>query len=71
LPDPGTQSVTSFTPINHDYGPRNYNTGSNPHVGIDYDIEIGQKGYAVQDGNVVGIAHVGVPSARIETYLKA
>ncbi len=56
LYDPGTRSTTTFTHITSDYGPRNAGAGaSNPHRGIDYRIQIGEKGYAVDDGTFKGI----------------
>jgi len=48
LPDPGWQDGVpgAYTTINYDYGPRFVTDGSNPHVGIDYDIRTGAKSYA-------------------------
>lgn len=61
LPDPGWKNGASgaYTSINYDYGPRMVASGSNPHVGIDYDIRTGYKAYAVEGGGVTLISAAG------------
>ncbi len=59
LPDPGTQSTTTFTRISGDYGPRNFtnqtSSNTNPHVGIDYGMAAGAKASSVVSGNITRI----------------
>ncbi len=50
LLDPGTGETTAYTLITSDYGPRNVDTGSTFHKGIDYNIRYGGKGYAIEGG---------------------
>jgi hypothetical protein len=56
LIDPVSGSLTSFTPINSDYGPRNVTSGTNPHIGIDYHLPQGGKAYAVEGGAITHIS---------------
>ncbi|MDP2865924.1 MAG: hypothetical protein Q8O90_06750, partial [Elusimicrobiota bacterium] len=65
LPDPGWENGTpgAFTPLTCDYGPRN-SVGTNPHIGIDYDIRAGEKAYAVE-GGAVSLADLGSDLAKI------
>ncbi len=59
LIDPVSGSLTSFTPINSDYGPRNVTSGTNPHIGIDYHLPQGGKAYAVSSGSIQVISISG------------
>ena len=61
LPDPGWENgiTAAYTTINYDYGPRVVSSGSNPHVGIDYDIRTGDKAYAVSGQSITAISAAG------------
>jgi len=67
LPDPGTGSLTAFTAIASDFGPRNIDTAgaTNPHGGIDYAIAAGGGGHAVAGGAITAIIPTG-PNALIQ-----
>lgn len=69
LIDPITGSTTQFGQINSDYGPRAVVSGTNPHIGIDYQLYGGNKAYAVEDGQIDDIClSCGTPYIRIGNW---
>ena len=59
LIDPITGSTNQYGQINSDYGPRHITNGTNPHVGIDYQLTKGGRAYAVAPGQITHIYRDG------------